>query len=459
MPECACGTIYVGSGPKCPACLFGPRVVRAPVRQAPIQPPVVGLQLPVLRATPLQPVQPPAPSVAPNTLPPGSVLEVTCARSGVLNFVTLNPANRLYVLRGTRLDFRASQAGAAANLAPLINFTTAMWGGTAGGAGAGSARSVTFDTLSLADSDLASHTVTLSFAGTTVTIRCVVYSLTGTLTPADAFAGRSLTRFGVDERVALTFATTPAGLAAATVGGLRWTVATAGRDDDGLLHDTVTNTAPPGATGLANYIAPCRTHAALAPHQATRDVRLKLVVAGGICMGVGQEVPITICKPSAHMIKAAGNERHIMGTPSAGFFGTIFFSPKNVSFQTLRWREGTGAIRTWGFGNDLEDGVTHHGVTVFGSAAHGTINAGDINNGSVVNQVIGEEKWPIYWEYTYPNLVTGVWTGDWIRLQIAHHIATLYQSGRMTMFKGHVECAEGFCTAKVSKKIGEASVP
>ena len=481
MPQCACTRMYSGTAPICPFCTIGappPRI--ALPRQGPVIAPPMAPVMPVLRAIPVVALPPPPPVLAPNTLPAGSNLEITCARSGQHNFVALNAGARLYVLQGARLEFRASQTGAAPAYAPLINFQTSAWGGTAGAGAAGAACTVAFNTLSASDSDPGAFTVTLTFAAQVVTIRCIVYKLTGVLTPANAFVGHHATHFGVDERVGLNFASTPAGLAAATVQGLRWKVSTSGRDDDGLLHNPATNAAPPLADGLATYIAPCRTHAAAQPHQATRDVRLRLEVVAGVCATLEQEVDIVICKPSAHMRIGAGSRPHTQGTPSAGFKGEIFLTPKDVSFQTLRWREGTGAIRTYGFGNDAEDGVTNHAVTAFVNAGHGTVQGGNINNGSLVNQLdtvesgevagyvvpdrasditeVGKETWPIHWEYTYADLATGNWTVDWIRMQIAYHIATLYESGRMTMFKGHVACAEGLCNATVSKNLNDPTV-
>ena len=53
---------------------------------------------------------------------------------------------------------------------------------------------------------------------------------------------------------------------------------------------------------------------------------------------------------------------------------------------------------------------------------------------------VGWKKWPILWEYTSKNLVTNEWTNDWIERQRGHHIGTMYENGRLAIFKGHVEC-------------------
>jgi hypothetical protein len=427
---------------------------------------------------PVVPVVVPPVPLAPNTLPPGTNLVVKCCRPGQLVKVVLNPANRLYILRGTRIEFQADHAGGY--VGPLVNFAPSVWGGTAGVVGAAATQVHQFDTLSAANSDLGAFTVTVTFGGQTVVIRCVVYALTTSLVPGDAFAGRSLSEFGVDERVTLGFAAQPAGVTAADAGGLQWSVASPGRDLDGLLHNPATHAAPAVNDGRAEYIAPCRTHAQdnLAGEKL-RHVVLKLRVASGPCQGTGPDVPITVHMPSAHMRKAAAPERHILGTPSAGFFGEIFFSPKNVSFETLSFREGAGAIRTYGFGNDHEDGVVQHpvgGVPIRLTGGHQHNGCGltggaldDVYSGAVAGfhagpsdiTVVGKETWPIHWEYTYNDLATGfpVAPAVWIRMQIAYHTATLYASGRMEMFKGHVACAEGLCNARVSKALGDPSVP
>lgn len=353
-----CGRQVATPGTRCAFCSFGPRAVVRPVVQAP--PPIVIVPLaPVLNHV-VQNVPPPPPIFNPNTLPPGANLQVTAARSGNLVFSVLDPANLVYVLQGTTIDFRASQTGASVQDAPRINFATTAWGGTAGAAGAANAKSVRFDVLSVSNNALGAYTVILTFGGQTVTIQCVVYSLTTTKVIADNFAGRSTTDFGVDERMTLGFTTQPVGVTALQIGGLRWSVADARREKDGLLHNPLTHATPVLPNGTAEYIAPCTTNDGAFFAHKTRIVQLRLRVDSGICVGLGKEFNITVWTPTAHMRKVVGSERHTQGVASAGFLGEIFFSPLDVSFRTLSFQEGAGAIRTRGFGNDIEDGVTQH---------------------------------------------------------------------------------------------------
>lgn len=483
MPFCSagCGAVVSTEGAKCPRCLFGPKTnVRPTVQRPPVVTQTYVPPMPTRHV--VQPVVVPVPVYDPNTLPVGANLQVKCRRAGELNFTVLNPGNLLYILQDTQIEFRATQQGGSQQQALLTNFGTTVWSGTSGASGTGASKTVRFGAVSNANGLPGAYTVTLAFSGQAVTINCLVYSLNHTLTPADAFANRSMTSFGVDERLTLVATLLPMGVTATDVGGLTWSVASSGRTNDGLMHNPATHAAPVLNDGRAEYIAPCRTHDGTQLSQKTKAVQLRLRVAAGLCAGLGKTIDITICQPSAHMRKAPGtNERHTNGVPSAGFYGQIFFTPKDVSFSTLRFREGTGAIRTYGFGNDAEDGVTQHNVTAIDiSISTGDINRGCIAldtggvavednvfsgevNGFVVPKPaydveVGKESWPIKWEYTYPDLVTGNWTNPWISMQLAHHVATLYQTGRMTMFKGHTKCAEGLCNAKVSKNMNDPTV-
>jgi hypothetical protein len=470
-----CGKQVAVSGTKCIHCMFGGKAVVKPTDQGPKQVTVEWKpQMPVNHVVQQVPV--PVPVFNPNTLPVNSNLRVKAARQGELVFTELDPANRLYVLQGTTIEFRAAQVGASPQQGPLINFSTTAWSGTSGAAGAGSSKLVRFDNTSISNNDPGAQTVILGFGGQTVTIRCVVFSLTHTMVIGDPFVGRSTANFGVDERLTLGFNTVPAGVTALEIGGLRWSVASPGRNDDGLLHNPATHAAPVLPNGLAEYVAPCRTNTGQLS-QKTRHVQLRLRVDSGLCTGLGANVEITIWSPSMHMRLGVGNHRHSQYVPSAGFWGQIFLSPKNVSFSTLSFQEGTGAIRTYGFRNDAEDGITQHAAT----GANIAISTGNINNGCQVvgvlddvfsgnvpghvvptpayDIVVGKETWPIYWEYTYRDLVTNLWTNPWIRTQIAYHVATLYQTGRMTMFKGHIDCAEDLCNAEVSIGLNEGTVP
>jgi hypothetical protein len=163
--------------------------------------------------------------------------------------------------------------------------------------------------------------------------------------------------------------------------------------------------------------------------------------------------------------------------PSAGFFGQIYFAPKDVSFRTLRWREGTGVMQSSGALVADEAGIVH-ASTVHSNAVHGTLNGGNADTGCYVNQIdkvrsaarayvvpdyasptapVGEKRWPITWEYTYatldPTQPNGgqAWTTDWIAMQVAQHVGKLYQNGRFEIFKGHIGCP--YCMQPISKDL------
>ena len=460
MPQCpSCRRNIPGA--TCPFCRFGAPTGLRGVARAPV-------------AGPAQ--------VVPGALPVGAQIAIKCARVGQVAFVELDPAKPLYVLRGTRLEFRATTAGPGGH---GVSFATATWSGSAGAVGQGASKQVHFAANATSNSLASGKTVTLTLGGQTVTIAAIVFELRATAQIQDNFAGRSTADLGVDERVTLGFTTTPAGVTADQAGGLRWRFAdgsVANRDTVGLFHDPGTNTAPPAHvnTGVAKYIAPCRTSPARVAPVPQHPVKLKLSIESGVCAGEGPEIGYTIHSPNAHMRERVGGaRRHVHGRPSCGFKGEIFLTPRNVSFRTLRWREGVGQMKVSGNVPAAWMGLAHP-TTAFGDASHGTVNDGDINNGCTVNQlddvwsgsfaytvpdrasprnVVGTQEWPIEWEYTYPILPAGGWSNDWIAMQKAYHRATLYEDGAIAMFKGHVRCATGDCMAMpVRKEIDDPSV-
>jgi hypothetical protein len=359
-----------------------------------------------------------------------------------------------------------------------VNLQTATWGGSAvPNASAGTSKSVTFGTVSNANNPGGALTVTVGFGGQNVAVDCIVYELTATKNFADDVAGRSETDLGVDERLTLGFNSNPVGVTALQAGGLQWKTlgGAANRNTVGLLHGAGGHAVPVANDGIAHYIAPCRTHLATDPDVGTKEVRLKLEVVAGLCLGRGIELTFRVHKPNAHMTVQAGSKKHHQGDSSAGFRGVIHLTPRNVSFHTLRWREGVGALKISGPFPAGWAGMAH-APTAHQNAVHGTIS--NIANGNTVSQVdnvysgeipyatilaaqpgigvllpalasgstvMGTEEWPIDWEYTYPDLATGNWANDWIKMQKAVHKATLFQNGRMVMFKGHVGCASGEC--------------
>ena len=267
----------------CPTCgklmPFGTCLVCNPLKKAQVAPKQVAQGAPVFGQQNLQHYQAPpqvvAPVLQPGQLPNNAVLQISCKRADQLQYTVLNPANTLFVLKGTKLDFRAS----ATVVNQAFSFSAAVWGGTAGAAGQGASKQVTFANNSVAVAQ--PSTVTLAFGGQNVAINVVTYELRTDVTFADPFNGRSDTHLGVDERLTLRFATTPANLTAAQIGGLRWGFANngvPGRDTLGVLHDPATNAAPLPAmqTGIVTYYAPVRTYQQGGMPQPRKEVTLEL---------------------------------------------------------------------------------------------------------------------------------------------------------------------------------------
>ncbi len=131
------------------------------------------------------------------------------------NFVDVS--GTLYVYKGTSVTFKAVPDP------PEGTFPSGQptWGGTSGASGTGETTSVTFNT----DSSTINNPVTVTAtSGNTVTVNVIVYELTGIFTPQDNFAGRSTSRYGLLERVNLTYSSTPGAVPAAQAGGLVWKI-------------------------------------------------------------------------------------------------------------------------------------------------------------------------------------------------------------------------------------------
>jgi outer membrane protein OmpA-like peptidoglycan-associated protein len=160
----------------------------------------------------------------------------------------------------------------------------------------------------------------------------------GVLTPADNFAGRSTTRFGVGETINLSFLSLPP-RPAADFGGLDWVVASGG--------GTITAPVSPH-DGTATYTAPATAGA----------VTLELRVAAGATAGRVVSVhALTIVVPNGVRIAAIpgtapnfggfGAPLIPAGTWGAGFQGNVFVDPRDVSFRGIVFGEGTvGAVVT-----------------------------------------------------------------------------------------------------------------
>jgi outer membrane protein OmpA-like peptidoglycan-associated protein len=153
--------------------------------------------------------------------------------------------------------------------------------------------------------------------------------VTGVLTAADSFAGRSTTRFGVGETVSLSFFSLPP-RPAVDFGGLDWVLVTGG----GAI------TPSPVHDGTGTYVAPA----------AAGPVTLELRVAAGATAGrVVSTHPIAVVAPSkVRMTDIPGTAPNFSpggpippGRWGAGFRANIFIDPKEVSFRGVVFTEGT----------------------------------------------------------------------------------------------------------------------
>jgi outer membrane protein OmpA-like peptidoglycan-associated protein len=193
----------------------------------------------------------------------------------------------------------------------------------------------------------------------------------GVLTPADNFAGRSVTRFGVGETINLSFFSLPP-RPAADFGGLDWVVAAGG--------GAITAPATPH-DGTGTYTAPA----------TAGGVTLELRVAGGATAGrVVSRHAITIVAPTkVRMTEVPGTAPNFSpagpipaGRWGAGFRANIFIDPKDVSFRGVVFSEGTTtAIVTGSF------------LSVFGTFhTPGSPVAGGGGNLATGTQLLGTDR-------------------------------------------------------------------
>lgn len=318
----------------------------------------------------------------------------------------------LYVLKGTSLLFKAVPDPANATFPS----TRPIWGGSSGASGTGPTKSVAFNTVSTSTSDF--KTVTAS-SGNTRTVNVLVFDVTGVLTPADNFFGRSLSRFGVHESIALTSNVTPSGITAAQVGGLQFVQITG----NGFLN------APTDGTGT--YIA------ADAPGSAT----LKLTILNGPSKESGPSNTVAVVAPSSGNVQKFSGILHYQDWWSCGFKADIFISPTDVSFNNLFFVESEvgataggwlaflsnqphnpGAPLRIGFGNSVTGArVASNGDEIFSgkyrSLEHGAYFGGTVN-------------WAIPWNYS----ITGN-AGTWNFMTTVNQTATSDSTGRCTISK------------------------
>jgi GT2 family glycosyltransferase len=242
---------------------------------------------------------------------------------------------------------------------------------------------------------------------TSATANVTVVAITPVITPADNFANRSTTRFGVGEVIALSFTATP-NATAAQLGGLRWFITSGG----GTLTGTGAN------NGTGTYTAP----------SAAGATTLQLKIASGAAAGTAvATTTITVVAPTdAHMSPQPGkNIAHVLNTYSVGAKLFIFLRPNDVSFRNVWFGEGTVNAVASGYLAHL-NGTPHPptpGVSVpcvGGNATTGTqVNGADEASVGLDGSLTapfsnGNFLWAIPWNYglTQPTATTTFTTAN-----------------------------------------------
>lgn len=187
------------------------------------------------------------------------------------------PADPMYVFLTTTVTFKVVAADSNSPCADA----SISWGGTSGASGTGASITVTFGNASSPPTDYKTVTAT---CGNTVTVNVVVYDLRGILTPADNFPGRSQSTYGLNEDVALSFETIPAGLTD-KIGRLEWSVAEGGVGGITGATESGTGTynagANPGDSKLDLTVLDCPSDGLYA-----RYLRTVIAPNGGTCVRV-----------------------------------------------------------------------------------------------------------------------------------------------------------------------------
>jgi hypothetical protein len=376
--------------------------------------------------------------------------------------VFANYSGRIYVLRNTQITFREVDTGTQ--------------------------RTQTFQVNSASADPAGEVTANIQFSATSsYSVKAIVFELRANLTFADPFNGRSDNDLGVNEHMTLDFVSTPLGVTAAQAGDLLWTIdgaipanADSARQLFGKLQRASGNVAAPIADGKAYFIAPWATDSAspLAPKPSKRSSvsTLKLTIQNGPSQGMSVTRVFTVHTPVARMV-ATPPWQHVTGRPSAGFTGDIYFDPKNVSFQYVKFQEGRGTMvaKQTGFmgAQDMRLGAPPRQLPSSPSgyfAWEGTrvhahtpiwvdISRGDSTNGCKLvgsdnvytapnplwparydgtygeklrgkeTNVPSELTWPIYWRYKADDIAQGV-----VSQQVKHH-STMDASGTVVTEK------------------------
>ena len=190
--------------------------------------------------------------------------------------------------------------------------------------------------------------------------------VTGRFIPNDDFAGRSHSRFGVDELIFLSFTSFPSA-PAADFGGLEWNLISGG--------------------GSLSMVSPGGTAVYRAPDRASPSVKFELRVASGPTAGRVVASPIIeIIEPeSVRMVAVPGTAPTFAkgggtippGIWGAGFLADVFIGPNDVSFLGVVFGEGVTAAVVTPAGSFLSpvNGRVHNRNT-FGPGGSGNTTTG-----------------------------------------------------------------------------------
>ena len=216
------------------------------------------------------------------------------------------------------------------------------------------------------------------------------------LAPQDNFGGRSLVNFGVGEIVDLSANINPPALTAANIGSLRWSL----EGGHGRLSRVRTR------AGTARYTARQRG-----------PVNLRMSVLRGPYAAVVANVNITVVQPAnTSYLQPINNWRAPAPNLQVGFEANIFLEPRDVSFQNIRWREGTargigtgyfagqnprhrrGNWMTVGAGNSAT-GCQVNATDTVQTATNSPRNFPGDPPGTPPHHIPGTFTWPIPWQY------------------------------------------------------------
>ena len=326
-----------------------------------------------------------------------TVKKIQYQEPGTSNYI--DAVSPLYVLKGTTVNFRALPDPATATFPP----GQPVWSGTSGASGTGQTISVTFNSISSNTSDY--KTLVAASSQTPVTVNIVVYELSTQVTPEDNYVpippqvARSLTDFGLKERVGFGFIASPA-ITAAQAGGLQWTVQTG----------TGTIPTPIRTDGLAIYTAPI----------SAESSTLRLEVLSGPSKGGNISYDINVVAPvNGYLVKISNIER-TLGDFGGSFIGEFFLEPRNVSFYNLHFSEGAATPTTSGY---LAYFANYpHSASPMPAAINGCIPAIGCNKVAGTDTVttrmhpanppglggyVGDANWPIPWLFHENALTAG----------------------------------------------------